>query len=455
MHTALHQRIMAAHEDEVHMSNERMVNQLRRSGALRSQACVDAFKAVDRAHFWIRGLRSEIYGTEVYGDAPLRYGKLHQSAPHIYARALEALMPLKTGMSFLNIGSGTGYFSSLVAEILGDGVNDGLELWPENVAHAQERCNMLGKHHITFNVGNVYQLDVNLGMRYSRIYVWLPRCGIFHGQVGLGLALLGLCAQAAKLHLEVQGSCDSFQCDLEKGWSPKLGSSGHLAIGAVSCHRPTNLQTLEMWPWLQGSLLLGIVIDLDPAAVVAFRGAHVPPLSWMTSPADLLQRFPEHVPVLVTVQLEGSKTSKKLLLPKTLKAGQVLAVLSEHVELEDKDIPWPNMQIQVAGKLPAAEQQMGEIWSSLAADVLPMTLQQLPSETPHQDPAGAASAKRKNTEELPTEPPRKRCKAAGGFGGIVVDVARMALWSLAGYILVGSEAAAAAGFTAACAKALM
>ena len=29
---------------------------------------------------------------------------------------------------------------------------------------------------------------------------------------------------------------DSFQCDLEKGWSPKLGSSGHLAIGAVSCH---------------------------------------------------------------------------------------------------------------------------------------------------------------------------------------------------------------------------
>ena len=48
---------------------------------------------------------------------------------------------------------------------------------------------------------------------------------------------------------------------------------------------------------------------------------------------------------------------------------------------------------QVAGKLPAAEQQMGEIWSSLAADVLPMTLQQLPSETPHQGPAGWDSAR--------------------------------------------------------------
>lgn len=152
--------------------------------------------------------------------------------------------------------------------------------------------------------------------------------------------------------------------------------------------------------------------------------------------------------------MSGSESSKKLLLPKILRAGELLAVLPKHVKLEDKDIPWPNMQIQVAGKLPAAEQQMGEIWSAQAADVLPMTLQQLPSESPvSQGPAGAAS-KRENTEELPT-PPRKRCKVAGGLGGIVVDVARMGLWSLAGYILVGSEAAAAAGFTAACAKALM
>lgn len=81
-------------------------------------------------------------------------------------------MPLKPGMSFLNIGSGTGYFSCLVAEVVGEcGVNDGLELWPENVVHAQERCASLGKYHIEFNVGNVYQLDVNLGMRYDRIYV--------------------------------------------------------------------------------------------------------------------------------------------------------------------------------------------------------------------------------------------------------------------------------------------
>eukprot|EP00913_Durusdinium_trenchii_P001462 g1354.t1 len=170
---------------------------------------IEAFRVVDRADFWIRGSRADL-SSEVYQDAPLRYGKLHQSAPHIYARALEALMPLKTGMSFLNIGSGTGYFSSLVAEILGEGVNDGLELWPENVAHAQERCRQLGKHHITFNEGNVYQLDVNLGMRYSRIYAFGLDSLSFKScqermkqvlQVRL-LVLLSSLAKAAKLHQE-------------------------------------------------------------------------------------------------------------------------------------------------------------------------------------------------------------------------------------------------------------
>lgn len=58
-------------------------------------------------------------------------------------------------------------------------------------------------------------------------------------QVGLGLALLGLCAQAAKLHLEVQGSCDSFQCDLEKGWSPKPEHFKVQGSTNEQCCRPT------------------------------------------------------------------------------------------------------------------------------------------------------------------------------------------------------------------------
>lgn len=45
---------------------------------------------------------------------------MHISAPHIYASAMEALdLEPNSSLSFLNIGSGTGYISCIVAEILG------------------------------------------------------------------------------------------------------------------------------------------------------------------------------------------------------------------------------------------------------------------------------------------------------------------------------------------------
>merc|ERR1719446_1285495 len=142
-----------------------MVQELERAGALRTPECIAAFKAIDRQHFWVESRLA-------YADMPLRHGRLHQSAPHIYARALESMMPLKPGMSFLNVGSGTGYLSSIVSELCGpDAVSDGIDIWPENVAHARECCRQLGKDHITFTEGNVYQLDVEQGMRYDRIYL--------------------------------------------------------------------------------------------------------------------------------------------------------------------------------------------------------------------------------------------------------------------------------------------
>merc|ERR1719181_1738510 len=134
-------------------SNNAMVQELVDSGTLTTPSCAAAFRAVDRQHFWVP------VGSELaYADMPLRHGRLHQSAPHIYARALESMMPLKPGMSFLNVGSGTGYFSSIVAELCGpDAISDGLDIWPELVTHARECCQQLGKEHITFTEGNVYQ----------------------------------------------------------------------------------------------------------------------------------------------------------------------------------------------------------------------------------------------------------------------------------------------------------
>ena len=55
-----------------------------------------------------------------YSDQPLREGNIHISAPHIYCSALEVLeLQPESSLSFLNIGSGTGYLSCIVAEILG------------------------------------------------------------------------------------------------------------------------------------------------------------------------------------------------------------------------------------------------------------------------------------------------------------------------------------------------
>lgn len=102
---------------------------------------------------------------EAYEDHAWRRGNLHLSAPCIYTKALEALHP-KHGHSFLNIGSGTGYFSTMVGLLLGStgmsscplylclttqifvfedfffaGLNHGIELHQDNVEFAYERLN--------------------------------------------------------------------------------------------------------------------------------------------------------------------------------------------------------------------------------------------------------------------------------------------------------------------------
>jgi len=51
-------------------------------------------------------------------DLAWKHGNIHLSAPCIYAEVLESLK-LEEGMSFLNIGSGTSYLSTLAGLVLG------------------------------------------------------------------------------------------------------------------------------------------------------------------------------------------------------------------------------------------------------------------------------------------------------------------------------------------------
>lgn len=93
-------------------------------------------------------------------------------------QAIERL-DLQPGHSFLNLGSGTGYLSTIAGHLLGaNGLNHGVELHPEVVQYAQEHvASFVRKSHSLdvfefcvpkFVSGNFLLLP--RGTQYDRIY---------------------------------------------------------------------------------------------------------------------------------------------------------------------------------------------------------------------------------------------------------------------------------------------
>lgn len=115
------------------VDNDDLVDNLKKEDYITSPDVEKAFRAVDRGDFFLSSDRDS-----AYEDHAWRSGTLHLSAPCIYSKAAEAL-DLKDGLSFLNVGSGTGYFSTLVGTIIGPrGTNHGIELHDSNVRYARE-----------------------------------------------------------------------------------------------------------------------------------------------------------------------------------------------------------------------------------------------------------------------------------------------------------------------------
>eukprot|EP00927_Polykrikos_kofoidii_P078668 TRINITY_DN75477_c0_g1_i1.p1 TRINITY_DN75477_c0_g1~~TRINITY_DN75477_c0_g1_i1.p1 ORF type:complete len:340 (-),score=35.99 TRINITY_DN75477_c0_g1_i1:184-1203(-) len=151
----------------MHETHQDLCNALKDAGCLKTPEVAKAFEAVDRKHFLYEGASQE-----AYVNIPLRRGKFHQSAPSVYASALEALELTRPDLSFLNVGSGTGYFSALVAQLIGQtSLHIGLERCQELVDHARKKCNDVGLGNIHFMCGNCYLLDIAESVRFDRIYV--------------------------------------------------------------------------------------------------------------------------------------------------------------------------------------------------------------------------------------------------------------------------------------------
>jgi len=156
-------------------SNEELVTALQTNGILKDESLAQVLRLVDRGFF----TPSEV-GDSAYRDNPVRIGNLHLSAPHMYATALESL-EMGLGLSFLNIGSGTGYMSTVMALLAGkNAVHHAIEVHQNMYEYSIERSKAFasscdtGEHgiaHVEFCHGNVFDLDLGATIKYDRIYI--------------------------------------------------------------------------------------------------------------------------------------------------------------------------------------------------------------------------------------------------------------------------------------------
>ena len=97
-------------------SMQELIDSMIVSGVLKTPQIIEAFKKIDRKYFV-----PEHFAKQIYIDAPLPIGKDQTiSQPSTVAFMLEHLNP-KEGDKILDIGSGSGWTTSLLCQIIGKG----------------------------------------------------------------------------------------------------------------------------------------------------------------------------------------------------------------------------------------------------------------------------------------------------------------------------------------------
>lgn len=94
-------------------NNDDLVNILRLLRYIKTKKVERVFRAVDRGDYVLPAHRDG-----AYKDVSWKIGNIHLSAPCVYSKVMEGLS-LEAGLSFLNVGSGTGYLSTMAGLILG------------------------------------------------------------------------------------------------------------------------------------------------------------------------------------------------------------------------------------------------------------------------------------------------------------------------------------------------
>ncbi|XP_054633559.1 protein-L-isoaspartate O-methyltransferase domain-containing protein 2 [Dunckerocampus dactyliophorus] len=154
--------------------NDDLIDNLKEAYYIRSDLVERAFRAIDRADYYL-----DEYRENAYKDLAWRHGNIHLSAPCIYSEVMEAL-DLHPRLSFLNLGSGTGYLSTMVGLILGPfGVNHGVELHADVIEYAYQKLDSFIKTSDSFDkfefcepsfvVGNCLEIPPE-SRQYDRVY---------------------------------------------------------------------------------------------------------------------------------------------------------------------------------------------------------------------------------------------------------------------------------------------
>ncbi|KAL2763428.1 protein-L-isoaspartate O-methyltransferase domain-containing protein 2 isoform 2 [Daubentonia madagascariensis] len=154
--------------------NDELIDNLKEAQYIRTELVEQAFRAVDRADYYL-----EEFKENAYKDLAWKHGNIHLSAPCIYSEVMEAL-DLQPGLSFLNLGSGTGYLSSMVGLILGPfGVNHGVELHSDVIEYAKQKLDFFIRTSDSFDkfdfcepsfvTGNCLEISPDCS-QYDRVY---------------------------------------------------------------------------------------------------------------------------------------------------------------------------------------------------------------------------------------------------------------------------------------------
>lgn len=142
------------------------MNHLITSGVLHSQSLIDAFNVCNRKLFVPEGMEDE-----TYGDYPLSIGMGQTiSQPTTVAIMLELLNP-QTGNKVLDIGSGSGWTTALLASAVGeDGFVEGIERIPYLVEYGRKSLTKAHIHNASIELADPYVLG-KPGRLYDRILV--------------------------------------------------------------------------------------------------------------------------------------------------------------------------------------------------------------------------------------------------------------------------------------------